>query len=280
VARQAITAALPPVVLVMVVTGLFGAIAHVSQSGFILSGEKIKPDLSKLDLMKGLKRLFGIDGLMQFAKSAVKFLVTGLIAWMVLKPKAGEVINLVGMDPAAMIPEAMKLAEVAVLRGDPADGGGRRLRLVLAAPALHDPHAHDAPGSEGRVQAVGRRPAHQGQAPPDPDAALAPADDAGGAQGDRRGHEPDPLRRGAEVRAGRDRRAAVRGQGHGRLALKIRAVAEEHGVPVLEDAPLARALYAAVEIDEEIPTEHFEAVAKVIGFILNGKKPKASARPL
>ncbi|MFY8210530.1 MAG: EscU/YscU/HrcU family type III secretion system export apparatus switch protein, partial [Caulobacter sp.] len=64
------------------------------------------------------------------------------------------------------------------------------------------------------------------------------------------------------------------------LALKIRAVAEEHGVPVLEDPPLARALYASVEIDEEIPVEHFEAVAKVISFILNGKKPQPRARPL
>jgi flagellar biosynthetic protein FlhB len=69
-------------------------------------------------------------------------------------------------------------------------------------------------------------------------------------------------------------------KGMDELALKIRAVAEEHGVPVLEDAPLARALYAAVEVDEEIPTDQFEAVAKVIGFIMNGKKPKARARPL
>ena len=68
------------------------------------------------------------------------------------------------------------------------------------------------------------------------------------------------------------------------LALKIRAVAEEHDVPVLEDPPLARALYASVEVDAEIPVEHFEAVAKVISFIMNGKKPRerqtARARPL
>jgi flagellar biosynthetic protein FlhB len=62
------------------------------------------------------------------------------------------------------------------------------------------------------------------------------------------------------------------------LALKIRAVAEEHGVMVLEDPPLARALYASVEIDEEIPVEHFEAVAKVISFIMN-KKTQSSGRP-
>jgi flagellar biosynthetic protein FlhB len=63
------------------------------------------------------------------------------------------------------------------------------------------------------------------------------------------------------------------------LALKIRAVAEEAGVPVVEDPPLARALYAAVDIDEMIPAAHYEAVAKVIGFIL-GTGRRAAAKAL
>ena len=52
------------------------------------------------------------------------------------------------------------------------------------------------------------------------------------------------------------------------LALRIRAVAEEAGVPVIEDAPLARALYPTVEVDQVIPRAHYEAVAKVLGFVL------------
>jgi flagellar biosynthetic protein FlhB len=62
------------------------------------------------------------------------------------------------------------------------------------------------------------------------------------------------------------------------LALKIREVAEEAGVPIIEDAPLARALYAAVEVDDVIPTAHYEAVAKIIGFILGtGRRAVAKA---
>jgi flagellar biosynthetic protein FlhB len=61
-------------------------------------------------------------------------------------------------------------------------------------------------------------------------------------------------------------------------------VAEEAGVPIVEDLPLARALYATVEVEEQIPHEHFEAVAKIIGFIMSaGKggaaKPAANVRP-
>jgi flagellar biosynthetic protein FlhB len=52
------------------------------------------------------------------------------------------------------------------------------------------------------------------------------------------------------------------------LALRIRDKAKEHNVPVVENPPLARALYASVEIDEPIPTEHFKAVAQVIGYVM------------
>jgi len=55
------------------------------------------------------------------------------------------------------------------------------------------------------------------------------------------------------------------------LAFKIREVAEENDVPIVENAPLARALYATVELDEEIPVEHYQAVAEVIGYVMKLK---------
>ena len=58
------------------------------------------------------------------------------------------------------------------------------------------------------------------------------------------------------------------------LALRIREVAREHDVPIVENVPLARALYAAVDVDETIPREHFEAVAKVIGFVMQKRKKR------
>ncbi len=52
------------------------------------------------------------------------------------------------------------------------------------------------------------------------------------------------------------------------LALRIRALAEENGVPVVENPPLARALYKVVDLDQDIPVEHYKAVAEVIGFVM------------
>jgi flagellar biosynthetic protein FlhB len=66
-------------------------------------------------------------------------------------------------------------------------------------------------------------------------------------------------------------------KGLDKLALKIRAVAEEAGVPVIEDPPLARALYAAVEVDQTIPRQHYEAVAKVIGFVMAAARRRRPA---
>jgi flagellar biosynthetic protein FlhB len=74
------------------------------------------------------------------------------------------------------------------------------------------------------------------------------------------------------------------------LALKIRRVAEDYEIPVVEDPPLARALYATMEVDEVIPREHYEAVARIIGFVMgkgrrrapprrNGARPNAGLRP-
>ena len=107
--------------------------------------------------------------------------------------------------------------------------------------------------------------------------ARAAADDAERAQGDGGGDEPDPLRRRAALRVRRDRRArSASPRASDLVALKIREVAEDAGVPVIEDPPLARALYATVEIDETIPREHYEAVAKVIGFVM--QPPSAGGR--
>ena len=56
------------------------------------------------------------------------------------------------------------------------------------------------------------------------------------------------------------------------MALRIREVAREHEVPIVENVPLARALYAVVDVDEAIPREHFEAAAKVIGFVMQKRR--------
>jgi flagellar biosynthetic protein FlhB len=62
------------------------------------------------------------------------------------------------------------------------------------------------------------------------------------------------------------------------IALKIREVATKNSVPVVENPPLARALHATVKIDDEIPVEHYQAVAEVIGYVMRLKRGFSGAR--
>ena len=62
------------------------------------------------------------------------------------------------------------------------------------------------------------------------------------------------------------------------IALKIREVAERASIPIVENPPLARALHATVEIDEEIPPEHYKAVAEVIGYVMKLRRAAGPAR--
>jgi flagellar biosynthetic protein FlhB len=61
-------------------------------------------------------------------------------------------------------------------------------------------------------------------------------------------------------------------KGADNIALKIREIARKHDIPIVENVPLARALYATVDIDEEIPVEHYAAVAEVIGYVMGLKR--------
>ena len=67
-------------------------------------------------------------------------------------------------------------------------------------------------------------------------------------------------------------------KGVDRIALKIREVAGEHNIPIVENVPLARALYATVEIDDEIPVEHYHAVAEIIGYVMGLRRGLAGRR--
>jgi flagellar biosynthetic protein FlhB len=275
IAKTAILAALPAVVMVMVVSGLLGAVANVGQSGFILSADKIKPDLKKLDIIKGLGRIFGPDGLVQFAKSALKFIVTGVIAWFVVKPHAVEFVNLVGMDVGAMTPLAMKLCVKlfwAVLIFLICTAGfdwfwqrmrfNKRMRMSLQDVKDEMKQSEGDPHIKGKQKQLRMQRARQRMMQAVPKATVVVMN-------------PTHYAVALKYEQGENAAPVCVAKGVDALALRIRAVAEEAGVYVLEDPPLARALYASVEVDEQIPADHFEAVAKVIGFVMNNKKAKA-----
>lgn len=278
VARHAILAAAPILAAVMLAAALAGVAGNLVQTGLLFTPDKLKPDFSKVSPMQGFKRIFSIDGLMNFVKSLAKVFATGAIAWWVLKPFVPQLANLAAIEPIAMMPflaDVLRrlmfaiLALLLVVAG--ADWFWQRQRFMARMRMTKEELKEDYRQSEGdphvkakqkqkRAEAARRR---MMQAVPGATVVIA---------------NPTHFAVALKYEQGEDAAPLCVAKGVDSLALKIREIAEEAGVPVIEDPPLARALYAAVEVDDMIPTAHYEAVAKIIGFILGvGRRAVAKA---
>jgi flagellar biosynthetic protein FlhB len=278
IGRMAVMAAAPVVGAVVAATCVAGVAANLLQTGFVFSPERLEIDLKKLSPLGGFKRVFGLDGAMQFFKSLLKVTLTALLAWWVLNPHMHELLKLSAMDPVAMIVFSLDVlkrlvfavtAFLLVVAG--ADWFWQRQRFMKRLLMTKEEVKEEFKQTEGdpHIKARQRQIRHDRarrrmiQAVPQATVVVMNPTHFAVALKYDTSEAPAPM---------------CVAKGMDSLALKIRAVAEEHGVPVVEDAPLARSLYAAVDVDEVIPPAHYEAVAKLIGFILNAGREVAARR--
>jgi flagellar biosynthesis protein FlhB len=269
VARTATMAAAPILLGVLCAAALAGVAGNVVQTGLMFSPDKLAPDFNKISPGTGFKRLFGIDALVHFGKSLLKIILVGWIAWIVLKPHVHEFQTLSAMDTGAMLPFCAViirklvfsvLAAMVTIAGF--DWFWQRQRFMARMRMSKEEMKEDFKQSDGdphikarlRQLRIERSRRRMMQAVPTATLVVMNPTHYAVALKYEAGSTPAPL---------------CVAKGVDSLALKIREVAEAAGVPVIEDAPLARALYASVDIDDTIPAAHYEAVAKIIGFILN-----------
>ena len=262
-----------------------GAAGNLVQTGLIWAPGKLKPDASKLNPLSGFGRLFGVDALVGFAKAALKAVAAGVCAWIVVRPHLHEFGEYGALDVAAILPVSSKLLQalavavlvvMSVLAG--ADWLWTRFRWVQKLKMTREEVKQDHKDSDGDPHVKAKQKQLRAQAaksrmmqnvPKATVVVMNPTHYAVALRYDSTDAAPVCVAKGLDA-----------------LALRIRAVAEEAGVPVVEDPPLARALHAALDVNEAIPREHYEAVAKVIGFVLNKgrargrSEPAAAARPL
>jgi flagellar biosynthetic protein FlhB len=277
--RAAVTAAAPVIGAVMLTACAAGVAGNLIQTGLMFSPDKLAFNFEKISPAAGFKRIFGIDGFMQFLKSLLKVSLTGLLAWWVLNPHLVELENLAGMDPAVMLAFAADIlrrlvfavaAFLLIVAG--ADWFWQRQRFMARMRMTKEELKEDFRQSEGdphvkaRQKQLRNERARRRMIQAVPEATVVVMN-------------PTHYAVALKYDAGETPAPMCVAKGLDTLALKIREVAEANGVPVIEDPPLARALYAAVDVDEVIPPAHYEAVAKIIGFILAAGR-KAAARTL
>lgn len=257
----------------MMVTALAG---HVAQSGFVFTPERMSLDLTKLSPLKGFKRLFGLDGLTNLVKGLIKMAMVGIVLWTELWPERSHLEGMLTQSPMAIAGDMMSLLfkiaiatllVLGVVAGF--DYFMQRMRFMQRNRMSKQEMKEEFRQTEGDPVVKARvRQIRQERAKRRMMAAVKKATVVI--------TNPTHFAVALIYESGKMEAPICVAKGVDLLALRIREVAEENGVPIVENPPLARALYATVELDEEIPTEHYKAVAKVIGYVmgLTGQKPE------
>jgi flagellar biosynthetic protein FlhB len=279
VLQLALRAAAPGAAIMGVAAG--GAVVgNLVQTGFIWAPSKLAPDPSKISPMQGFTRLFGPDGLVNFLKSLAKLTAVAVVAWMVLKPRTETLAVLGRMEVSGILPlaadwlQALAVAVLVVFGAIAlADWLWQRQRFMQKMRMSREELKEDTKDSEGdpqikaklRQQRMARARRRMIQNVPKATMVVM-----------------NPTHYAVALRYVQGETAApvCVAKGVDAVALKIKAVALAHRIAVIEDPPLARALYAAIDIDDTIPREHYEAVAKLVGTVMGrGKRRAGSASP-
>ena len=275
--RAAIGAA-APVAVVLAAAAAAGVAGHMVQQGFLFSPKRIAPDFSKIGIGGGLKRLVGVDNLLNFAKSLVKLVAMAAVVWAQLKPHAHDVGGLAWVEPATILPFAaniLRAVTVAALIVFGLTAGldvflqryrfTERLKMSREEIKQENKDTEGDPHIKAKIRQMRMQRAKTRMMANVPKATLVIM---------------NPTHYAVALRYVQGETAApiCVAKGVDEVALKIREVAEAHQVAVIEDAPLARALYATIDLDETIPREHYEAVAKIVGFVMG--KGRRRARPV
>ena len=258
------------VMVVLVLLGsavmVVGVAAAVAQGGFYLATKSMKPSMKKLDPIKGAKRIFGPQSWWEGAKMLLKSAVVGILAYaamQALMPLIG------GLVPIPAVLEAVNDAVLSMIRNVAIAGlvmaaadymivrrrMGKQTRMTKHEVKQEHKNADGDPQVKGQIRSRQLATARNRMMVDVPTADVVLVNPT---------HVAVALRYEAERGAPR-----VVARGAGEIARRIREEAAGHGVPLVRDVPLARALYTSTTVGQEIPAELYAAVAQVLAFVLS-----------
>lgn len=251
---------------------LVGVMSTVVQTGFIFTGHTIIPSPDKISPMKGLKRLFGLQGIVETLKGMVKLVIVGTIAYVVIKPVIVEGEKYIGITIVAML-EAIRQNFLVFMTyvlfvffflaifDFMYQRYQWRKKLKMSKQEIKDEYRQTEgdPKVKAKLKHLRIQKARERmmQNVPRADVVIT---------------NPTHYAIALEYKMETMNAPVCLAKGHDAVALRIRELATENKVPIVENPPLARALYATVELEEEIPEEHYQAVAKVISYVMGLKR--------
>jgi flagellar biosynthetic protein FlhB len=256
----------PLLMLMIVAVG-----SNLIQHRLVFSAESLMPKFSKLSPMAGAKRLFGKQAAANFLKGLFKLVALGIVMVAVLYPERHRLDAMVRFDVAAIMTVTVTLtlklmgAVVAMLTFVAiADyffqyrTWYEKQKMSLQEVKEEYKQSEGDPHIKGRIRQLRHQRMRKRMMAAVPKASVIIT---------------NPTHFSVALSYERGMAAPICvAKGMDAIALKIREVAKANDVPIVENVPLARALYATVEIDAEIPVEHYQAVAEIIGYVMGLKR--------
>jgi flagellar biosynthesis protein FlhB len=265
---------LTPMAVVFGVLLVAGLLGHMIQHRPLWTMEKMKLDIGKLDPMKGFGRLFGAQGWVNLLKAVLKMGAVSAAMMYAVWPEMGRIIGAGLLDPGGLLHITQSIAgrlmiaalvAIGVIAG--MDYAWQRFsffqRMKMSKQEVKDEtkQSEGDPHIKAKLRQIRLERSRRRMMANVAKATVVITNPT---------HYSVALRYLPET----DAAPVCMAKGIDDVALRIREEAKKHNVPIVENVALARALFPLVEIEEPIPREHFEAVAKVIGFVLNTAKNK------
>lgn len=273
VSWQMVSMLLPFLVLLMLITVL----GTVVQFGFLFTAKQLKPDLNNLSPMKGLKKMFSKQAVARLAMGLVKMGIVGAVAWFTLAGKIGMILAAGTLHAWGALNLAIELLYTLALR----------LALALLALGIIDYLWQRYQRHEKLKMTKTEVKDEMKQTIGDPEVKKRQRRQQMEMAMQRLGTEvpkadvvvTNPTEFSVALAYDEDKMAApkVVAKGADFVALRIRQLAQQHGIPIVQRPPLARALYAQVEVGREVPPAFYRAVAELLAYVyqISGRAAKA-----
>ena len=265
-----------PLVLIAVAVAI---IITMAQTKMLFTTKAAAPKFNRINPLNGIKKMFSLRAIVELLKSLIKIVVLLYIVYTVLVDEVATLPALIDMNPMTAMMKTGGIIMDVVLKSGIAfiflaaadymyQWWDFEKNMKMSKQEIKDEYKQieGNPQIKGRQRNVQQQRARQRmmQNVPEADVVI---------------RNPTHFAVALKFDRDKDRAPKVIAKGMDQLALRIVQVAEENDVYVTEDRPLARALYDAVEVGEEIPEEFYKAIAKILAFVYNLKeKNKKTAK--
>ncbi len=252
---------------VLALTFIASAVGGVAMGGWVFSGQALAPDFSRLDPITGIKRMFSITGLGELGKALLKAIVIGVIAGIVLWNQRGPLLGLLQVEPnlaqtqlGLIAAKAFLWMAAGTLLVAAVDVPWQLFQMNKQLKMSRQDMQDEMRESEGNPQIKQKLRALQRERARKRMMAAVPRADVVVTN-------PTHYAVALAYKEGKNRAPVVLALGADLVAARIREIAAEHGVPVVEAPPLARALFHHAELEQEIPVALYNAVALLLAYV-------------